>query len=233
MSPALSAPFFEIGPKNLLRRTQLEELADAAGRAGRAHGIAIVFTVPTAMIAPIVALDSGVLVFAQGMDSEPLGPSMNRVTAEALKDAGAAGVMLNHDADPLDDDALESALRRADDVGLATIVCAGTDAEARRFAGRHPSAVLFEPPSLIGADGSGARDWIAPSTRAIHEAAPGVLAMHAGGVSTPEVALRIMAAGADATGSTSGILSSTDPAVAAAEFIRSARAGWDAARAAA
>ncbi|KNY07665.1 triose-phosphate isomerase [Microbacterium sp. GCS4] len=230
MNAVLTAPFFEIGPKNLLRRRELERLAVAAGGAGREHGIAVVLTVPTAMVAPIAALDSGVLVFAQGMDAEPLGPSMNRVTAEALEDAGAVGVMLNHDADPLDDAALTVALQRAGEVGLATIVCAATDTDARRFAGLRPSAVLFEPPSLIGAQGTGDRDWIAPSTRAIHEAAPGVLAMHAGGVSTPEIALRIMAAGADATGSTSGILSSADPAAAAAEFISAARAGWDATR---
>lgn len=230
MNAVLTAPFFEIGPKNLLRRRELERLAVAAGDAGREHGIAVVLTVPTAMVAPIAALDSGVLVFAQGMDAEPPGPSMNRVTAEALEDAGALGVMLNHDADPLDDAALTVALQRAGEVGLATIVCAATDADARRFAGLRPSAVLFEPPSLIGAQGTGDRDWIAPSTRAIHEAAPGVLAMHAGGVSTPEIAEQIMTAGADATGSTSGILTASDPAVAAAEFIRAAGAGWDATR---
>jgi triosephosphate isomerase len=39
-----------------------------------------------------------------------------------------------------------------------------------------------------------------------------------------------MAAGADGTGSTSGVLTAQDPLVAAGHFIAAARAGWDDAR---
>ena len=102
MSAPVTAPFFEIGPKNLLRRSEIEAVATAAGLAGERHGVTMLLTVPTALVAPIHDLGTGVRVFAQGMDVEGLGPSMNRVTAEALADAGADGVMLNHDSNPLD-----------------------------------------------------------------------------------------------------------------------------------
>ena len=69
----IGRPFFEIGPKNILRRPQLERLAHVAGDASRANGVTVILTVPTAMIAPIADLATGVLVFAQGMDLEPLG----------------------------------------------------------------------------------------------------------------------------------------------------------------
>ncbi|MCU1422562.1 MAG: tpiA 1 [Microbacteriaceae bacterium] len=225
MTGLIRPPFFEIGPKNLLRRAQSESLARAAGRAGSDFGVAVILTVPTAFVAPISELAAGVHVFAQGLDPQPLGDTMNRVTAEALVDAGAAGVMLNHDSDPLDESQLVTAVGRAHSVGLATIVCAATVEDAVRFAALGPTVVLLEPPALIGTAGTERRDWIPASTSAIRAA--GSLAMHAGGVSSPAVAEQIMAEGADGTGSTSGVIAAPQPGEAARAFIAATRAGWD------
>jgi triosephosphate isomerase len=233
MTFALTAPFFEIGPKNLLRRGDLELLARAAARAGAEHGVCVVLTVPNAMVAPIADLGTGVHVFAQSMDPDRLGSSFGRVTAEALVDAGAAGAMLNHDAHPLDDDTLTQTVGRAQELGLATIVCAGSRADALRYTALTPTAVLIEPADLIGTIGGADRDWVRPVTEAMRQLDSGVLAMHAGGVSSPLVARAIMATGADGTGSTSGILTAPDPLVAATQFIAATRAGWDDARVAA
>lgn len=227
MTASIRAPFFEIGPKNYLRRTQIESLALVAGRAGSEFNVDVVLTVPTALVAPVAELASGVLVFAQGLHLVRMGESMNTVTAESLVDAGAAGVMLNHDSNPLDDDNLIAALARAHELELLTIVCAATESEAIRFARLQPSVVLFEPPELIGTTGSEERTWIGPVSSAIRQAHPGVLAMHAGGVSSPEVAKRIMAAGADGTGSTSGVIFADEMAEAARSFIAATRSGWD------
>lgn len=230
MNHGLTAPFFEIGPKNLLRLAELGPIARAAGRAGGDSGVTTVLTVPTAFVAPVARLRSGVRVFAQGMDLEPLGDSMNRVTADALADAGATGVMLNHVSAPLPQDQLAVAVGLARAHGLLTIVCAGTEAEAMRFAALGPSSVLYEPPQLIGTVGSADRAWVSELTAAIHREHPGVLAMHAGGVASPSIAAQIMAAGADGTGSTSGVLFADDRIAAVADFIAAARSGWDAAQ---
>lgn len=224
---SLAGPFFEIGPKNLLRRRQLEDLVRAAGAAGAEHRVSVIVTVPTALIAPIVELQAGVRVYAQGMDLVELGPSMGRVTAESLADAGADGVMLNHDSNPLGDDALAFAITRARDNGLETIVCTASSAETLRFAELDPDVLLYEPPELIGTVGSTTRDWIGPTNSAVRQQNPSVLMMHAGGVGSPDIVRSIMAAGADGTGSTSGILTAPDPLIAAALFISAARAGWD------
>lgn len=223
----LSAPFFEIGPKNLLRRDELERIAAAAGRAGADFGVTVVLTVAAPLITPIVQICSGVLVFAQGMDVDVPGDAMGRVTATALADAGADGVMLNHDSNPLTPSTLRLALGESLAADLATIVCARTDDEALHLARAHPRAVLYEPPALIGTVGTRSRSWIPQVTDAIHRIDPAVLAMHAGGVGSPQIARTIMAAGADGTGSTSGVLLTEDPLAAAREFIAATRAGWD------
>ncbi|TQL67377.1 triosephosphate isomerase [Nocardioides albertanoniae] len=230
MTTRVRPPFFEVGPKNLLRRNAIEPLVVAAARAGDEHGVTVLVTVPTALIAPVRDLGTSALVLAQGMSTARVGSSMNRVTAESLVDAGAAGVMLNHDADPLDDIHLGLALERAHDLHLQTIVCAGTSADATRFAALRPSAVLFEPPELIGSGGADPRGWIGASTKAIHDAGSGVLAMHAGGVATPEIARSIMARGADGTGATNGVLSADDPHDAVRALVAATRAGWEQAR---
>jgi triosephosphate isomerase len=230
MTRPLTAPFFEIGPKNLLRRTELEELARAAGAAAIESGVTVVLTVPTALISPIADLGSGILVFAQGMDVDSPGTSVGRVTAESLVDAGADGVMLNHDSNPLDDETLARTVSRAHSVGLQTIVVAGTTEDAVRFAALGPSAVLFEPPELIGTAGDAPRHWIIAANDAVRRAHPAVLMMHAGGVSSPDIARLIMATGADGTGSTSGVLTAEDPGAAARLFIAADRAGWDSAQ---
>jgi triosephosphate isomerase len=214
----LCGPFFEIGPKNLLRRAELEGLARAAGAAGFDYGVSVILTVPTALIAPIHDLHSGVLAFAQ---------AMARVIAETLVDAGAAGVMLNHVSNPLDAPALAAAVERARSAGLHTIVCANTKAEAVQVARLGPTAILLEPPALIGTAGRIARDWIAPANEAVRRVVPVVLMMHAGGVSAPSIAEAIMAVGADGTGSTSGVIGADDPLSAARSFIAATRVGWD------
>lgn len=229
----ITAPFFEIGPKNLLRRDAIERLAVAAGAAGAEHGVTVLLTVPTALIAPIVALDAGVVVLAQGMGLEGLGPTMDVVTAEALVDAGASAVMLDHDARRLSPDDLAAAIARARDLGLQTVVCADDDAAAVRAVELGADVVLHEPPALIGGTGADERPWIPASTAAIRAASPAdrpALAMHAGGVASPAIAEAIMAAGADGTGSTSGVVAASNPVAAAAHFIAATRVGWDRAR---
>jgi triosephosphate isomerase len=228
--PGLRGPFFEIGPKSRLRLAQLEVIARAAGRAGREYDVSVVLTVPTAYIGPLQALGTGILLFAQGMDPDPMGDGMGRVFAESLLDAGAAGVMLNHDSNPLPPPTLALAVRRAGDCGLRTIVCADTEADVHAVAALEPSAILFEPPELIGTATTGERAWIGPIDDVVRRQTTKVLMMHAGGVATPAVAQAIMRAGADGTGSTSGVLGADEPLTAARDFIAATRAGWDEAR---
>lgn len=184
---------------------------------------------PTALIAPVRDLDTGVLVFAQGMDPDPVGPSMGRVTAESLLDAGASGVMLNHDSNPMAPELLSTAVERARLTGLETMVCADTSDAALQLAVLDPTAILFEPPALIGTADTAERDWITATNDLMRGRFPEALLMHAGGVSSPSVAKSIMALGADGTGSTSGVLGAADPLGAVRPFIADARAGWDAA----
>ena len=65
------------------------------------------------------------LVFAQHMDALKVGRGVGSVLPEAVKAAGANGVLLNHAEKPLAFEIIQETVQRADEVGLATLVCAG------------------------------------------------------------------------------------------------------------
>lgn len=223
----LTAPFFEIGPKNLLRLPEIVAVTVAARDAGERCGVAVVVTVPTALVAPVRAAAPGALVFAQGMDVDGPGPSVARVTAESLADAGAHGVLLNHAAAPLPPGPLRCCIERARENGLLTMVCAGSEEEVEGLLPLRPTTVLFEPPELIGHAGGSARPWIPRVDAAVRALAPDVHVMHAGGIGTPEDAYLVMRSGAAGTGSTSGVLRDPAPPRAVARFVSAVRRGFD------
>ena len=62
----------------------------------------------------------------------------------------AVGVLLNHAEKRLTLSEIGRTIRRADEVGLATLVCADTPEEAAAVAHLGPNIILAEPPELIG-----------------------------------------------------------------------------------
>jgi triosephosphate isomerase len=88
-------PFFELGPKAYLYGRGVVELARAADRIGKRYDVRIIFT-PQYVDIPQVARETASLhIFAQHMDSIPVGRGIGAVLPEALKEAGAVGVLLN------------------------------------------------------------------------------------------------------------------------------------------
>src|SRR5450759_932536 len=126
----ITPPFFEIGPKAYLFGKEVLKLARHADRMSAKYHIQIIFT-PQYVDIPILARAAkNLLVFAQHMDSLPVGRGVGSVLPEAVKAAGAVGVLLNHAEKKLPMKELENTIRRADEVGLASMACADTLEEA-------------------------------------------------------------------------------------------------------
>jgi triosephosphate isomerase len=224
----LTSPFFEIGSKNLLRYEQLRALAAAAAAASAAEQISVILTVPALVLSAIKAEHPDLLVFAQSMDPHGMGASVGKITAEALVDAGADGVMLNHSACPADASLVGELVQRAASNGLLTMVCASHQQEAVDIAHLKPDILLYEPPELIGHPGGSPRPWIAEINAQLLRIDADLKVMHAGGIGTPDDAYRVMFDGAAGTGCTTGVVLAANPSLAAHRFIAAARRGWDA-----
>ena len=230
--PRLRAPLFEVGLKGYLYGAAAVRLARDVDRAARETGVTVVFD-PQAVDIPAVARATDhLLVFAQHMDPVPVGRGNGAVLAEALREAGAVGTLLNHSERQMTLADLSRAIRRADEVGLYTMVCADSPEEAAAIAELAPDVVLAEPPALIGGDRSPAdemRAFVERTIELVGRINPAVIVMCAAGVRTPEDVAAMVALGVGATGSTSGIVTAADPAAQARSMIAAMRAAWDAA----
>ena len=80
------------------------------------------------------------------MDSLPVGRGHGSVLPEAVKAAGAVGVMLNHSEKPVCISEINKTIKRADSVGLASMVCADTIEEAAAIAHLAPNIIVVEQP---------------------------------------------------------------------------------------
>jgi triosephosphate isomerase (TIM) len=163
------------------------------------------------------------------MDSVLPGRGVGAVLAEALRDAGAVGTLLNHSEKRLSPDELRRSIARARAAGLATLVFADSPAEAAEFAGFGPDIVLAEPPELIASGrsvGTVMAGFVAETVAAVKGVDPGVLVMSGAGVNGPDDVAEMIRLGLDGTGSSSGILKAADPLAMMRAMIEATADAW-------
>jgi triosephosphate isomerase len=225
----ITPPFFEIGPKAYLYGKDVLELARHADKVGKKYDVQIIIT-PQYVDIPILArVMENVLVFAQHMDSLEVGRGVGSVLPEALKAAGAVGVLLNHAEKKLLKDELERTIKRADKIGLATMVCADTLQDAAMIAYMEPNIIIAESPDLIGVGRRDENDQLAIHriNEAVWKINPDIRVLHGAGIRCGQDVYDVIANGAQGTGSTSGIVLSNDPFGMVEEMARSVREAWN------
>jgi len=226
----LQPPVFEIGLKGYAWGRKALELALAAERISASWKVPIIFDPPYPDIPAIARATQDLLVFAQHMDPVGVGPGAGAVLAESLKEAGAHGTLLNHAEKPMALGDIAKAIERADEVGLATLVCADSPEQAAAIAHLAPNMILAEPPSLIGTGrsvGRQQRDFITRSQELVKEVNPDIMVFNSAGIRTAADVAEVIRLGAEATGSTSGILKADDPIRTMEDMIRAVREAWD------
>jgi triosephosphate isomerase len=225
----ITPPFFEIGPKAYLYGKDVLDLALHADKVSAKYHVPIIFD-PQYVDIPILARETKhLLIFAQHMDSLEIGRGVGSVLPEAVKAAGAVGVLLNHVEKRLSKAELQRTIRRADEVGLASMVCADDLEDAVAVARMAPNILIAESPNLIGVGkrGEGDKEAIACINEAVWQINPAIRVLHGAGISCGQDVYDIIAAGAQGTGSTSGIITAQDPFAMLEEMIRSVRLAWD------
>ena len=225
----LSPPFFELGPKAYLYGSQVLQLAKFADEISFKYNVQIIFT-PQYVDIPLLSKETKhLLIFAQHMDALRMGRGVGSVLPEAVKEAGACGVLLNHAEKPLSQEAIRLTIQRADEVGLASMVCAGSMREVEAVALMCPNIVLAEPPELIGTGKRGAKDQAAirKINSIVWNINPDILVLHGAGISSGQDVYDIIALGAQATGSSSGVLLANNPFDMLEEMVSNVRQAWD------
>ncbi len=220
-------PFFEIGPKAYLYGSQVIELAMAADKASEKYDVDIIFTSPFTEIRSIAQAVKRLFVFAPHMDPIPIGRGLADILPEAVKAAGAVGVMLNHCEKPLTFSDLEKTMKRAEELDLITIVCADTINEAKAIACLSPDIIVAEPTELIATGKTSDFSYIKASTDAIKSINPDILILQSAGIKNGQDVYNMIYSGAEATGTSSGVATAADPIAMVDEMICAVRNAWD------
>ena len=226
-SKAVKLPFFEIGPKSYLYGDDILDLAIAADKASEKYGVDIIFTTPVVDIRRVREATKNIHVFAPHMDPIPVGRGLADILPESLVAAGADGVMLNHVEKPISFEVLEKTIARANEVGLTTIVCADSLADASKIATLAPDIIVAEPSELIGTGVSVGKEYVEAATKSVKDVNANILVLTAAGISNGQDVYNTIIAGADATGSSSGVAKAKDRAAMVDEMIAAVRKAWD------
>lgn len=225
----ITPPFFEVGPKVYSYGDKLLELALFADELSILYGVKIIFTPQYVDIPLLSNRTKNIFVFAQHMDPVRPGRGVGEILPEAIKEAGADGVMLSHAEKKLPLPVIEQTMERAHEVELATMVCADTLADAEVIARMKPDIIIVESPALIEGGQREVEDQQA--IRIVNEAVwkmnPPTRVLHGAGINSAQDVYNVILNGAQGTGSTSAIFKSTDPAQTLAEMIKAVHQAWD------
>lgn len=223
----IKPPFFEIGPKAYLYGEEMLKLAKVIDKAALKYDLDVIVTPQYTDIKLLADNTERILVFAQHMDPLPVGRGLGSVLPEAVKAAGAVGVMLNHAEKPISMETVAQTIKRADEVGLATIVCADTLEDVKTIAKMGPNLIVAEPTELIGTGQTSDANYVVDTIKAVEEINPDIMVLQGAGISNGKDVYNTIKLGAQATGSTSGIIKAADPYAMVEEMLYNLRKAWD------
>lgn len=209
-------------------------LAKACQRVAEEHDTTIGLAPPQVELAAIgrVGGFDRVRFLAQHCDRIEPGSGTGWVTAEAIQAAGGDGSLVNHAEHKIPHEDVAVIVARLASLGLESLVCADSTAEAKALAEVRPTYLAIEPPELIGgersvtsADPSIVRD----AAMRVRQISPETLPLCGAGVKTGDDVAEAIRLGAHGVLLASGVVKADDPA----EALRDLCAGLEAVKTAA
>ncbi|MBQ1846599.1 MAG: triose-phosphate isomerase [Clostridia bacterium] len=228
MKPTIRTPYFEIGTKNYIYGDKVLEYALAADKAAEKYDIDVLFITPAVEIRRVVENTKRLIVLAPYMDTLRPGRGMADILPEALKAAGAKGVVINHCEKPMSLPQMKKTIDRARELDFLVFACADTLEEAKAIAQLHPDIINPEPSQIIGGgNGVSPMDYVKDSIRVIKEIYPDILVEQAAGITNGKQVYDFIMAGSEAAGAASGIMNAKDPIAMIDEMIAATRRAAD------
>jgi triosephosphate isomerase len=147
----LQTPFILVNFKTYLEAIgkRAVELAKKAEKVSRETQVQI-GVAPQFMDIAAIAEAVEIPVFAQHIDPIEPGSYTGHVLAEAVKEAGAVGTLINHSERQLKLSEIDAAIKIARSRRLVSVVCANNQSISAAVAALNPDVVAVEPPELIG-----------------------------------------------------------------------------------
>ncbi|ADC69442.1 triosephosphate isomerase [Methanocaldococcus sp. FS406-22] len=125
------------------------EIAKAAEKVSEESGITI-GVAPQFVDLRMIVENVNIPVYAQHIDNINPGSHTGHILAEAIKDCGCKGTLINHSEKRMLLADIEAVINRCKDLGLETIVCTNNVNTSKAVAALSPDYIAVEPPELIG-----------------------------------------------------------------------------------
>ncbi len=163
-----------------------------------------------ALIASVVNIPC----FAQHVDAVEPGSHTGFTTLESVKDAGAAGSLVNHSEHRLKIADIEFIIKKAASLDLLTIVCTNNITVSRAVAELKPYAIAVEPPELIGTGQAVSKvdpGIVENTVKEVKEVDVESIVLCGAGVTNGEDVRAAIELGADGVLLASGVVKAVDP----------------------
>ncbi len=168
---------------------------------------------PGAFDLAAVAAASDLPVLAQHVDALKAGSGTGWLLADAAKQAGAVGSLINHAEHRLNIDVIDDTIHRLKHLGMARVVCSNNLCTTKAIAAMRPDFVAIEPPELIGGTvsvTSANPDIVADAVKFTREIDPRVKVLCGAGVKTGDDVAKALELGAAGVLLASGVTKAKD-----------------------
>jgi len=160
-------------------------------------------------------------VFAQHTDPVQPGSHTGHVLAEAVKETGATGTLINHSERQLKLSDIDAVIKITREKGLVSIVCANNPSISTAVATLKPDILAIEPPELIGTGipvSKAKPEVITKTVRLVKEINPKVVILCGAGISHGEDVAAALRLGTQGVLVASGVVKAKDPYTVLCEF---------------
>jgi triosephosphate isomerase len=173
-----------------------------------------------------VAKETHIPVFAQHIDPVEPGSYTGHIVAEAIKEAGAVGTLINHSERQLKLSDIDTAIKIARVKSLISVVCANNQDISAAVAALKPDIIAVEPPELIGTGIPVSRaepEVVRRTVKLVKEIHSDALILCGAGISCSEDVSAALKLGTDGVLVASGVVQAKDQYRVLREFAEAAR----------
>ncbi len=227
MKPKLQTPIVIVNFKTYLEATgkRAVELAKQAEKASKETGVYIAVA-PQFTDLQAVAAAVEIPVYAQHIDPIKPGSSTGHVLAQAVKEAGAVGTIINHSERRLKLAEIDAIVQLTKEHDLISCLCTNNPATSAAAAALYPDMVSIEPPELIGsgiAVSKAQPEVITDTVKLVQKVDPNATILCGAGISTGEDVGTALKLGAQGVLVASGIVKAKNPYIVLRDFADSAK----------
>ena len=215
----LKLPFFSVNPKSYIYGDEILALALETEKIAKKYDMDIFFTAQLIDLPIIAQHTERLLLSAQHMDALYPGKGMGKILPDALINRGIDSVTLNHAENPITFTTLQETIKRANELGMITKVCANSVEEAKAIAYLKPDVIVCEKTELIGTGTTSDDAYIIDTIQAIKAIDKDIIVSQGAGIRTPEDVARMVRLGSEGSGASSGIIQASNRAELIEQFV--------------